>query len=132
LTKKRLLVIDDDTVVRHVVTYMAGNEYASVAVASRDEALPFLREKFDILLMDCEMPGMTAEAFLIEVRKACRDTQVIMMSGYFDAEAVTQLGVKFFLAKPFSSPELMTALHSVWPYATAGSAPVETNGATQH
>ncbi|HYG77793.1 MAG TPA: response regulator [Planctomycetota bacterium] len=119
MDKKRLLIIDDDAVVRHVVTYMAGSEYAAVAASSRDEALTLLKESFDIVLMDCSVPGMPAETFLLELRSRSPGTQVILMSGYFDSQAATRLGVKFFLAKPFSGPELLTALQCVWPYTAA-------------
>jgi CheY-like chemotaxis protein len=116
LTKKRsLLVIDDDLTVCTIVAAMAGRVFQVATVATRDGAIPLLERNFDLILMDCQMPGMGADEFVKLQRRDAPSSQLVLMSGCFDDHEASRLGIHYFLAKPFTLPDMMTLLTGLIP-----------------
>lgn len=108
--RQSVLVIDDDATVCNVVAAMASQAFEVSAVANRDAALPLLKQHFDIVLMDCQMPGMSAADFLPRLRGTSPASHVILMSGCFNESEATGLGIRHFLPKPFAAAELLGLL----------------------
>ena len=69
--EKRVLVVDDEENMRHMLTeLLKGEEYAVDAAGNGKEALGRLEEsEFDLVLCDVRMPTMDGLAFLKEVGK---------------------------------------------------------------
>ncbi|HEX2045496.1 MAG TPA: response regulator [Gaiellaceae bacterium] len=101
----RVVVVDDEPVVRALVAELladAGHQVA--AVASGEEALP-LPADVDLLVCDLGLPGLAGEK-VVEAALAERPgLAVVVMTG--DAEDERATGV---LAKPFSPAELLEAV----------------------
>jgi signal transduction histidine kinase len=111
--KSRVLVVDDDKLVRRFISdslrslqyHVTEAENGTLALAAME------RERFDLLLVDFAMPGMNGA----DVARAARDRQpdirVLMVSGYADSAAVeSALGSARLLRKPFDLTELGAAV----------------------
>jgi CheY-like chemotaxis protein len=110
-----ILIVDDDPANRELLTRrLERGGYASDAVASGREALDLLAErKFDLVLLDQMMPGLSGLETLQEIKHnpRLRAIPVIMLSAADDSEMVVQCilsGAEDYVAKPFN-PVLLTA-----------------------
>lgn len=120
---KRLLIVDDEENLRHVLSIILAKEgYEVEAVKNGQEALSCLNKSpYDIIMCDIRMPVMDGIAFLnaIKVRKAedrrkdiSRPT-IIMMSAYGtidDAIEAMKLGAYDYISKPFKADEVILIL----------------------
>jgi len=112
---RKLLVIDDEENMRHVLSVLAGAAgYLVATAADGQEALNLLaREPFDFILCDVKMPRMDGMAFL-KAAEAYRDeTTVIMMSAYGTIDLALEAmkaGAYDFISKPFKADEVLMAL----------------------
>ncbi|WP_240046953.1 response regulator [Paracraurococcus ruber] len=108
----RVLVVDDDALVRASVVAMLEDLGLSVAeAASGPEALARLRAGMaaDLLLTDFAMPGMTGVQLAEAARGLRPDLPVLLASGYAELEASGTGGFDL-LAKPFVQDELAHAV----------------------
>jgi CheY-like chemotaxis protein len=103
-----VLVVEDEAIVRTLLERMvAGLGYDVRAAASGDEALALIGdgERFDLLLTDSEMPGMTGQELAARVLALVPATKVLYMSG-----ASVEGAGEDFIAKPFDTKELARAV----------------------
>jgi CheY-like chemotaxis protein len=110
-----ILVVDDNPANRELLTRrLERGGYVSETVASGQEALDRLLErKFDLILLDQMMPGLSGLETLqkIKVNARLRAIPVIMLSASDDSSTVVQSilsGAEDYVAKPFN-PILLTA-----------------------
>lgn len=91
-----------------------------------EEALNRLaEERFDAVISDVEMPGMSGFELLQQVHLRCPHVPVILMTAFYEDETrelAVAWGAKALLRKPFSGEEVAVALHltrrnSRWPAA---------------
>ena len=120
MSKKRVLVIDDDEEVISLVTTIAELEgYEVRAARNGAEGLEVLRQgqfQPDLILLDLMMPVMDGWTFSREARRmaASRDTPIIVLSGVHDlSRRIEGLPVNGFVAKPFEYDELVSWLGRV-------------------
>ena len=112
---KKILVIDDEENMRHMLSALLTDKgYAVLAASDGMEGLEMLDKKpFDFVLCDIKMPNMDGMAFLQAAAAAGHDVTIIMMSafGAFDTaiEAV-KLGAYDFISKPFKADEIVLVL----------------------
>ncbi|MBV8142142.1 MAG: response regulator transcription factor [Verrucomicrobia bacterium] len=112
----RILVVDDDPQIRRVLrTTLIAQGYEVDDSRSGEEALDCIRsEKFDLLILDMNMPGMSG----IEVCRSIRSTSdvAIIMLTVRDSEsdnvAALDAEADDYVTKPFSSPELLARLRA--------------------
>ena len=127
----RILVVDDDPGMRHLVWLTLRPLGARLAVCTGpSEAMERLRsEPFDLLVTDHDMPG---ESGLDLVRRVRRESgnpnahvRVVVMSA-FDAEAhreaLVEAGVAAVVSKPFRPSELRMVVSMLLPESALGSA----------
>lgn len=121
MKKISFLVVDDSETVRRLVRQslqlIFGSEDIFLAEDGR-VALEVLRqEQIDIIISDWNMPNMSGEELLYQVRNnsALKDIPFIMMTANADRDFIImaiQLGVTQYIVKPFSSNELETKIRS--------------------
>ncbi len=102
----RILVVDDDPEVRHVtVSFLEGFGYDETEAPDGAAALDLLtRERFDLVLADLAMPGMSGVELAAAVRALVPGLPVLILTGHADAMQIPDdLPV---LAKPFRSADL--------------------------
>lgn len=107
----KILVADDEAMMRNLLLKILESEgYQVTVVSSANEALENLKaEKYDLLLTDVKMPGMTGFDLLKQVKVEWPEMVVIIMTGYGDAYSVKEallLGADEYLSKPFKSQEV--------------------------
>lgn len=113
----RILLCDDDDIVRETVSNMLGEAgHSIVCAAGGPQALDALgKENFDILLLDFAMPGMNGAEV---ARRALADrpnVPIIFLSGYLDSAAIDSAlgGSASVLAKPIVAQDLLNAIVEV-------------------
>ncbi len=102
----RVLLVDDDPDYRLLVRLALATEPELEVVGEardgKEAAAVAARVRPDLVLLDCSMPGADAFDGLLELRQACPDGRVILLSGYATADlevAARQAGALGFLAK---------------------------------
>ena len=113
----KILVVDDNSVVRDVVSRMLsllGHEVSSADSGEKGLSI-FLGNLFDIVLSDYEMPGMDGVALACSVKKSAPCTQVVIMTGA-GSEAVfsrKSTAVDQVISKPFTLAEIDEMIQSL-------------------
>ncbi len=103
----RVLVVDDEEMVRSIVTQLLTlNDHEVDRASSGSEALDtFAENHYDIVFTDFGMPEMTGAELARRLRERAPDMPVILLTGYTDTEeAVGE--VDDILSKPFKLEEL--------------------------
>jgi DNA-binding NtrC family response regulator len=109
--KGRILIVDDEEVVRNALLEWFGSEgYHVRAAASGREALDALRKgPWDVALLDIKMPGMDGMELQDRLREIEPSLTVIIMTGYASVETAVRAlkrGAYDYVAKPFDPDEL--------------------------
>src|SRR3989442_11365592 len=109
--KTRLLVVDDDSLLRKLVTeQLSRSDFAATPAASARECLQLLREAdYDVVLLDIMMPDMSGLEALREIRKLEDPPEVIMLTA--DTSLTTGIeamrhGAYDYLTKPATLDEI--------------------------
>ena len=112
---RSILVVDDYPEMRALLLDVLRNEgYDVVDAKDGTEAVLALRaRRFDLILMDKNMPGPSGLDLLPGFRRVCPDSKIIMMTAFGDVpsyiEAVEK-GAAEYLFKPFRMEELKAAI----------------------
>jgi len=114
-SKKRMLIVDDEENMRHMLTSMLKKFGYIVDTASDGtEALAMISQRrYDFLLCDLKMPNMDGMAFLEAGRESLFDTTVIMMSAYGTIDTAVEAmkrGAYDYISKPFKTDEVYLTL----------------------
>ena len=111
-TKGRILIVDDELVVRDSLgKWFLTEGYEVAMVAGAREALEAIQNKeYDLALIDIKMPGMDGMELQSRLREADPDLLVIIMTGYASVDTAVQAlkrGAYDYIAKPFDPDELV-------------------------
>ncbi len=103
--KKRILIVDDEAIIRAVFRDLMGREAEVVEAETAEEALAMLRTTtFDLIVTDKNLPGLSGLDLAQQARRLDPSSKVILMTGYpsvVTAQQATELGVIDYLLKPF-------------------------------
>lgn len=113
--KKRLLVIDDEENMRHMLsTVLAKVGYVVDTASDGSEGLVLIGEThYDFILCDIKMPKMNGMDFLKAARAKLETTTLIMMSAYGTIDTAIEamkLGAYDYISKPFKTDEVYLTL----------------------
>jgi two-component system OmpR family response regulator len=116
--RPKVLVIDDEPGVRDLISEaLSLSEINPVSAADGLEALSFLRrEKFDLLILDINMPKLDGLALLEKLRSEGMSVPVLMLSARADKADINQglrIGADDYLTKPFSIEELVLRVKAI-------------------
>ena len=110
-TQKRILIVDDDAMNLRRTALILVKHYEIVSVESGEAALYKLaEEKFDLILLDIAMPGMSGLETFERMKEKKIETPVIFLtaSGYEDdVMSAIKLGAVNYLKKPFMPNDLL-------------------------
>ena len=131
LAGTRVLLVEDNSINQELACDLLGRAGVSVSVAADGrEALEMLeRERFDAVLMDCQMPVMDGYAATraLRQRPGMQDLPVIAMTANAmagDRDKVLEAGMNDHIAKPIRVDELFATLARwVRPAAPPDTAP---------
>lgn len=112
----RILVVDDEPQIRRIMrTTLTGEGYEVDDAKTGEQALEKVREyRPDLVLLDINMPGMGGIAACRELR-ADPHVAIIMLTvrnSEADKVAALDAGADDFVAKPFSTPELLARIRA--------------------
>ena len=113
--RPRLLIADDDAVVRSTLSAQLGNDFEIVAVADGTEQAIALAEEHqpDVALIDVEMPGGGGLEAVQQISKRSPGTCVVMLSADEMPSHVSELlsaGAIAYIRKGTSGPEIARTL----------------------
>ncbi len=108
---KKILVIDDEENMRHMLKTMLARYGYEVALAENGAKglTEIAQNTFDFILCDVKMPKMDGMAFLKKGRDFLHSSTVIMMSAYGSIDmalSAMKLGAYDFISKPFKTEEI--------------------------
>jgi DNA-binding response OmpR family regulator/anti-sigma regulatory factor (Ser/Thr protein kinase) len=111
----RVLVVDDDPMIREVISTYLGEDGYSVELAEngRQALEKFDAAEFDIVLTDRSMPEMGGDELAREVKKRNANLPVILLTGFGDIMAAAgekPAGVDLVVGKPFTMAGLQNVL----------------------
>lgn len=114
-TKASILVIDDEVGMREGCRRaLTPHGFQVVTAEHGAEGLRRLAEqRFDLVLLDAMMPGMSGVELLERIQDRDPDLVCVMITGYATVDLAAQAmkkGAHDFLPKPFTSDELLTAV----------------------
>jgi two-component system response regulator AtoC len=112
---KRLLIIDDEENMRHMLSSMLKKSGYRVDTAPDGvEGVNRIREQdYDFILCDLRMPNMGGMEFLEAIQDRIATTTVIMMSAYGTVDIALQAmkqGAYDYISKPFKTDEVYLTL----------------------
>jgi len=120
MTGKKVLVVDDEIHIVHVVAIkLRNNGYEVISADNGAEALELAcEEKPDIIVTDYQMPVMSGLELLEKLRQRddTKDIPVIMLTARSFAiskEQQEELQISSCLSKPFSPKELLGNIEDV-------------------
>lgn len=118
--RKKILVIDDNTVNLATIEQELKEKYDVVPMISGRRAIKYLYcEKVDLILLDVQMPIMDGVETLYEIRKMENGTTVpvIFLTALKDKETViagSKLGILDYITKPFDGADLVNRIDAVF------------------
>lgn len=116
---KQILVVDDHFEVLEFLRSMlqlSGQDYEVLAVPSAEEGLLELhRTKFDLLITDVRLPGMSGFDLIRRVQRVNPGMVVIMITAYSTPQGKQEaetLGVYRYFAKPLDTDAVLAAVYT--------------------
>ena len=118
MKKNRILVVDDDHAMRLALSEsLESCGYDIVAAENGSEAVELFRKgKFDLVVTDMKMPGMTGIEVLRGVKKLSPEIPVILITAYGTVGTAVEAmkeGAAEFIMKPFSLDDLEAVVKHV-------------------
>jgi two-component system, OmpR family, KDP operon response regulator KdpE len=117
MNESRILVVDDEPQIRRVMrTVLTHAGYEVADARTGHEAVQRLHsEKFDLILLDINMPGMTGIEACRQIRLVS-DVCIIMMTvrdRESDKVSALDVGADDYVTKPFGMPEMLARIRAV-------------------
>jgi FixJ family two-component response regulator len=108
----KVLVVDDEQIIRESCNrVLQEHGYETVCVPDGTSGLKKLKkDKYDVVLTDLKMPGMSGLEVLESIREIDQDVPVIVITGYGSVPSAVEamkLGALEYVQKPFSPDELL-------------------------
>ncbi|MEE9294919.1 MAG: response regulator [Phycisphaerae bacterium] len=120
LTGKKLLIADDEVMIRETVRDVLASYGCEVQVVENgNQAVELIRnQRFDLVLSDIKMPGRNGYEVFAAAKDAHADTPVILMTGfgYDPNHAIVRArreGLAAVLFKPFKVDQLLGEIRAV-------------------
>jgi two-component system alkaline phosphatase synthesis response regulator PhoP len=120
MSKKKVLVVDDELHIVHVVAIkLRNNDYEVISAENGAEAFKLAcTEKPDIIVTDFQMPVMTGIELVEKIRQCdqIKDIPVIMLTARsfaIEEQQREDLQISQCLSKPFSPKELLGNIEDI-------------------
>lgn len=113
---KNILVVDDDKDIRDLIgIYLKSEDFYVDKVCDGEQALNMIsREHYDLIILDIMMPKIDGLETLIEIRKKYNMPVIFLTAKNQEIDVLKglSLGADDYIAKPFSSMELIARVKS--------------------
>lgn len=122
--KKRILIVDDDPMIRGLVqAILEGEGFEVVAADDGPKAIEILDTEprpinFSLVILDVMMPGMNGLDVLTRMRLHAHTQKlpVVMLTGEDKAEDIMagySVGADYYITKPFTRQQLLYGINLV-------------------
>lgn len=105
-----LLIVDDDSLIRDTLHELLSENHECHTADRAEQALSYLEvERYDAVITDVSMPGLTGREILMYVQNQHPTTPVIVISGKpdgADGKSLVEMGAFAYLTKPFQLDEI--------------------------
>lgn len=117
-TRRKILVVDDDSRLRDLLRRYLTEQGFQVEVAQDSTEMSIVRqnESFDLIVLDVMMPGEDGLSICRRLRSAKDETPVIMLTAKAeDVDRILglELGADDYVSKPFNPRELLARINAV-------------------
>ena len=126
LTKRKVLVVDDEAIVRELLRGVLVPKGFEVLEAPNGRTALELHEihgdTIDVIILDMVMPGMKGDSVLSALEGGLGRTKVIISSGFMSEEQRERLKafkIDAFLDKPYRDKEVLRVMASIFPENTS-------------
>lgn len=135
-SKSKILVVDDDVRLRDLLRRYLTEQGFQVVVAESAVAMNklWIRERFDLLVLDLMLPGEDGLAICRRLRGAGDNTSIIMLTAKgdeVDRIIGLEMGADDYLPKPFNPRELVARINAVLRRKTPDEVPGAPSESTQ-
>ena len=114
--KKRILIVDDESDIRNIVSiYLENNDFETVEAESGYRALEIIdKEKIDMAILDVMMPDIDGINLCIKIREKTNMPIIMLSAKDEDMDKVIGLtsGADDYLSKPFNPIELLARVRA--------------------
>jgi len=114
---KSILIVDDEEVMREFLAEIL-EDFTIAKACDGEEAVNKIRcEKYDLVITDMKMPGISGEEVVKFARDYSPETEIIVISGYSSLSSVSNTlghGVKAFLSKPFTIKQIRAEVEKIF------------------
>jgi CheY-like chemotaxis protein len=117
---RRILLVDDSATMRGIVRKILTASRFQLEVSEAEEGFDALKQvrsgKFDLVILDYNLPGLNGIETLSEIKREFPRVEVVMITSTLDeevAEKARTIGAAAFLRKPFYPSDLDAVLHRV-------------------
>lgn len=130
LTKGHILIVDDEDAIRFMLENQLFKEGYKVSIAANGlHALNKIKssQKFDLIVCDLKMPGMSGLDFFMEVQKLGLNTPFLLITGYLNKKKIleaVQKGVSGVMLKPLNTTEFVAKISAMISQPKAANTPV--------
>lgn len=126
--KLRILVIDDEPMVREAMaTLLSGDDHSvTMACCGEDGLAESVRSEYDVIFVDKAMPDKDGERVAAEMKKIDKNRPVILVTGFRGMPGTNKgirNGVDFVLSKPCTVSEIRHAISTVMHWTKSSSSP---------
>lgn len=118
---EHILLIDDElSIIRLVQLTLERLGYSVTSRVSSIEALEIFKknpDKFDMIISDMSMPGMTGDQLAHEIKKIRPEIPIIICTGFserINKEKAQEIGVDGFLMKPIVKSEVAATIRKIF------------------
>ena len=116
--KKRVLVIDDEKVIRDFLSCLLSlEELEVVVVEDGHKATELCRtNRFDLFFIDCRLPGLNGLETFRQIRQIDPNAPAVMMTGYTVENILEQAekeGAYASIRKPFNINEIKELVNKI-------------------
>ena len=107
-----ILIVDDEEVLRDVLTQLVRQEgHEPICASSGEAALTLLAdEDVDLVLLDLMLPGLTGQEVLKQIRDQDPDQVVIVITAFSSIDGAIEAmkdGAFHYISKPFKNEEVL-------------------------
>lgn len=121
MMKSRVLIIDDNEMMRSFLQHILGNTFDVAIASSGEEALHLLQDKSkstDLILADFDLEGMSGLDLTAYLKSSLfyRQIPVVILSGKGNSSnriSCLKAGATDFITKPFNPIELQVKLSRI-------------------
>ncbi len=111
MTNARILIVDDEPIVREAIhDWLVDAGYGVTTARTGEEALEIVaRQDFDLVILDVRLPGKTGIRSLQEMKETKPGIKAIIITAYASPELRTEamkLGAIDYLSKPIAPDQL--------------------------